>query len=265
MDDQAKLPQSAPAARFSCPACGKRFAWQDAYAGRKVTCKCGATFVAALGGTVRVDQPVLMSDRDEIHAEPRGRAVQLPPGYAFPRMRRPAHDMASDDDDASPFRDFYFPMLLLVIGAIGRLMQMVHFTSTHSLTIGHAIALLVCELLICGAAMFAGVLAAAHILGTSFGEPKQIALKFAGMALFVAAAGYLLASIDTDRYSVRGALLAWHLVFILYFIFFRVLFSLELSESIVTVVIVFLLQLVLLFAAARGMSAEAARAIFFGN
>lgn len=189
----------------------------------------------------------------------------MPAGYAFPRMRRAAHDMASDDDDASRFRDVYLPIILLAIGAIGRLTQMIHFTSTNSLTVGHAIALLVCELVICGAAMLVGVLAAAQILGTTFGEPKQMALKLAAMALFVAAAGYLIASIDHDRYSVRGALLAWHLVLILYFILFRVLFSLELSESLVTVVIVFLLQLMLLFAASRGMSADAARAIFFGN
>lgn len=189
----------------------------------------------------------------------------MPAGYAFPRTRRAAHDMAADDDDASAFRDWYLPIILLALGAIGRLMQMIRFTSTHELSVGFAVGLLICELVICGAAMIAGVLAAAQILGTSFGEPKHIAIKLAGMALFVAAAGYLIASIDTDRFSVRGALLAWHLVLILYFILFRVLFSLELSEALVTVVIVLLLQLMLLFAASRGMSADAARAIFFGN
>jgi len=206
-----------------------------------------------------------MRDADEVRPNARQTSVQIPAGYAFPRTRRAAHDMASDDDDASPIRDIYFPIALLVIGAIGRLVQMIQFTSTHELSIGHAIGLLICELVICGAAMVAGVLAAAQILGTTFGEPKHMAIKLAGMALFVAAAGYLVASIDTDRYSVRGALLAWHLVLILYFVLFRVLFSLELSEAMVTVVIVFLLQLMLLFAVSRGMNSEAARAIFFGN
>jgi len=264
MGDHLNDPQSsaATAPRFSCPGCGKRFEWRGTFAGRKVTCKCGATFIAALGGTELLDQPVPMRDADEVRSTARQTAVQVPAGY--PRMRRAAHDMASDDDDASPFRDRYLPSILLVLGAIGRLAQMIHFTSTHDLTIAHAIGLLICELVICGAAVVAGVLAAAQILGASFGDPRQMALKLAAMVLFVAAAGYLVASIDTDRYSVRGALLAWHLVIILYFVLFRVLFSLELSEAMVTVVIVFLLQLMLLFAVSRGMSSEAARAIFYG-
>ena len=280
MAETPNVPTQPSQQRFSCPSCGKRFVWQDSYAGRKVNCKCGAVFVAQLGGTVLVDQPIRMTDADEIQpTAPRTTpgqksaakspsssqpGVRVPAGYAFPRTRRAAHEMASDDEDDSPLRDRYVPVALIVIGAIGRAIQTFQFTSSHSLTAGHAIGLLVCELIIWSAAMFGGVLLAAQILGTSFGSPGQAALKLTAIALSVTAACYLLASIDREPGGPRGAVLAWHLLLIACFILFVYFFKLELSEGMLLVVIVVLIRLILLFAVSRGITPDAGRWVFFG-
>jgi hypothetical protein len=265
--NDSQSPSTAPP-RFSCPACGKRFTWRDEYAGRKVNCKCGAVFLAQLGGTTLLDQTVRMTDADEIRPvlpNAPQTSVRMPAGYAIPRVRRAAHDMATDDDDASPFRDLYIPGVLLAIGAVARVVQTIQFTSSHSLTVGHAIGLLACEIIICGAAMVGGVMIAAQILGTTFGSPGPAVLKLAAIALSVTAAGYLLASIDHEPGSPRGAILAWHLVLILNFVLFVWLFKLELSEGMVVVVIVMLVRLILQFAASRGATRDIAQWLMFGG
>ena len=267
-----ETPNVSTQQRFSCPSCGKRFVWQNSYAGRKVNCKCGAVFIAQLGGTMLVDQPIRMTDADEFQpSAPAQRSVassqpsvHVPAGYAVPRTRRAAHEMATDDEDDSPVRDRYVPIALIGIGAIGRAIQTFQFTSSHSLTAGHAMGLLVCELIIWSAAMFGGVLLAAQILGTSFGSPGQAALKLTAMALSVTAACYLLASIDREPGGLRGAVLAWHLLMIACFILFVYLFKLELSEGMLVVVIVVLIRVILLFAVSRGIAPDAGRWLFFG-
>jgi hypothetical protein len=275
---------------FSCPACGKRFAWQPRYDGRKVLCKCGATFIAQLGGTQLVDQPVRLTDEDQIKPAPASARASAPasaratlsapvvqredmpaeagtPGRYFdPRFptRRAPHEMATEEDDSSPWRDWWLPSILLVVGLGLRFSQVLIFAQGQAMRTHVAIGLLLCEVIIGGVALGAGALAAASMLSTTFGEVKSAILKFAAISAFTSACAYFAGSIDRDPYSLNGIVLAWHVVLLLYFVLLVYLFKLDLQEGLLTTVIVVALQFMLVFLISRSMSPEAARSLLYG-
>jgi hypothetical protein len=195
---------------------------------------------------------------------------QRPPGIQLDKLRtaiptrRAVQDMASEDDETSPLRDWIVPIALLAIGVSVRFSQVLFFASKQSLSTPAAVGLLICELIIGTAALIAGAFAAATILNTTFGDLRIASLKVVAIAVFTSAAAYLAASIDREPEGIRGMVLAWHLILIFYFVLFVYLFKLDLQEGIITTIIVMAIQLVILFAISRGLSPEAAKALLFG-
>jgi hypothetical protein len=236
-----------------------------------MTCKCGSTFRAQLGGTelqqnraapmlvevnevvpLEADQPVAPPKRQPI-------ASNLPP-----RTRRAAHDMAAETEDLGPFRDWWLPVGLLVIGAIARFSQVLIYSDEQKLTRAKAMVLWMCELILGGAAMPGGALAAAMIFSVTFGPPGRAILKLLALWLTAAAVGCFLAKLDADPMNVRGMVLAVHAVLLIYFSGISTLFKLDLQEALLTAGICTVVQGLLLFGVAQSISPDAARALFFG-
>lgn len=252
-------------ARFSCPACGQRFAWQPEFAGRTVKCKCGAAFVAQLAGHEMLENrapPLAVEHQRQAKAAQSGRrpqAANLPP-----RTGRAVHEMATDTEETGPFRDVYAPIGLLIVGGAARLTQVLSYGASNKIGAAQAAALWICELLLGGVAMFAGVLVAARMMSIAFGPPVRAAMKLLSIWLIAAATAYFVAKIDNTPMNIRGIILAWHVILILYFILLTWLFRMDLLEALVTTVLVTAVQGVLLIAVARTMSPDRARALFFG-
>jgi hypothetical protein len=253
------LSESSP--RFSCPACGQRFHWQPQFAGRAVKCKCGATFQASLGGTDLVENrppPIGEDPPPPPHAK-RVIASNLPP-----RAGRAIHEMASEESETGPIRDLVVPIALLAIGGIARFSQVLAYAGGERLPASKAIVMWICELLIGAAAMLGGALAVAGAMSTNFGPPARAVLKLLGIWLFAAAAACFVAKLDAQPMSMRGIILAFHVLLLIYFVGVAWLFKLDLQEALLTAVVVAVLQGLLLFGIARSLSPDAARALFFG-
>jgi hypothetical protein len=172
--------------------------------------------------------------------------------------------MASETEELGPVRDFVIPIILLVVGAITRFGQVLAYAGTEKLTTGKAIVLWVCELVLGAAAMLGGVLAMVSFMSLTFGPPGRAVLKVLALWLIAAAAGCFVAKIDADPMNIRGIVLAFHVVLLVYFAGFATLFSIDVQEALMTAVAVTVVQGLLLFGIAKSMSPDAARALFFG-
>ena len=162
---------------------------------------------------------------------------------AYPRREKaePVEEEVSTVEPFSPMKDRYLPLVLIVVGLIGRMLLML---STHVPGQGAVVsaALVLFELVIYTAIMLLGVYLTAMFLEVSFGNLARTALKLAGMAIFAAALAGWVASIDHDPYSIRGKYVGMLMVLLLYFGLFYSLFDLDLQESLTTTVIVGVLQ-----------------------
>ena len=257
---------------FSCPACARHFAWTRDFAGRRVRCKCGHGFIAPAEAEIPVAAvaPAGSADEDDLAPPPAPAAPSTQAAHAavnlpFPVFTgRAVRDMASEEDERSAARDVFVPVALLLVGLGARASQVLLFASQQSLSAPAAAGVLACELVIGTVALIAGAAAAAGMLGATFGDPRAALLKLAAIAVVTSAAAYLAASIDREPWGVRGIALAWHVVLLLYFALFTYLFKLDLQDGMMTTVIVTVIQLALLFAVSRALSADAARALFYG-
>lgn len=278
--------------RFSCPACGQRFHWHPEYAGRLVACKCGARFRASLGGTdvlenrpppMAVERISATADDDLLpQAGPLDETAvaQLTPGAATavaapprrrpiatnlpPRAGRSIRDMASDEEETGAFRDWIAPLGLLALGGAARFSQVLYYADGEKLTRAKAIVLWACELLLGGAAMLGGALAVAAVMSVNFGPPARAVLKLMAIWLVAAAAACFLAKLDAEPMNLRGIVLGFHAVLLIYFAGVAWLFKLDLQEALITAAAVTVVQGLLLFGVAQSMSPDAARALFFG-
>lgn len=181
-----------------------------------------------------------------------------------PRTRRAIREMASDDEETGPLRDWIAPLGLLAIGGVARFSQVLLYADGERLTRAKAVVLWLCELVLGGAAMLGGALAVAAMMGVNFGSPGRAVLKLMALWLVAAVAACFLAKLDAEPMSIRGILLAFHIVLLIYLFGVAWLFRLDLQESLLAAVCIAVLQGLLLFGVAQSMSPDAARAMFFG-
>lgn len=247
--------EQLPVRRFSCPACGQRFDWHPQFAGKMVSCKCGATFKASLGGTeVTVPRPPPTVE------EPARKVVSsyVPRGM----MGRSVRDMAADTDDTGPFRDVILPSILLLIGVVLRFTQVLAFGP--QIGAGRAVGILMCEIILGGVALALTTLATTAMMEQNLGDPIKAILKILAMWLIAAAAARFLAGLDKEPGSLRGIALAFHAVLIIYFFLYCVLFKFDLQAALAGSAIGCVAQFMVLAVVAKVLSTEAAKALFFG-
>jgi hypothetical protein len=230
---------------FACPACGKRFSWKPAYAGRSMSCSCGRVFEARLGldaarmsgeiYDIEVDQPAATA--------PHQPTAELVKKYAY-RTRQPVATDNTGEAVFHPMRDLYVPLGLLIAGLLSR--GAFALTSHGDTSILVTVAMLLFETIVNTAVMMLGAYFAALFLEVNFGDLATAALKLAGIAVFAAGTAVWIASIDKQHYSVAGMYVAMLVVVLLYFAFFYSLFDIELNESLTTTAIVGAMQLLVM-------------------
>src|SRR5690606_13694056 len=130
----------------------------------------------------------------------------------------------------------------LMAGAVGIILRQAALDPQPQRASAHTIALSAFFMAIMIVTMLAGGALSALLMGVEFGSPGRVAWKFAGIAMFAAAVGVVAAGLDPDPLAIRGKVIAWHIVMILYWIGFQFFFDLDVQENLMSVAIVGSLQ-----------------------
>ena len=248
-----------PSKVFKCPACGAGFKGQPQYAGRKITCKCGKTFLlkapAAPATIVPQDDYNIAPEHEVPKPKPAAEVVreaELAPAPVVsslasaygPRKRAVAEEeQATEWVVESPIKHTYAPLALLFVGVLARVLIVMFWPArgnTHSVArnlLGAGV-----EMCIYVALGLMALFIAASFLGVNFGPIAHAARKMAAMAIFAALIGSLCVRIDRDPHSIHGMVLAIHMIPIVYWIMMYALFDLDLQETLLTVAVIGVLQ-----------------------
>ncbi len=238
----------------SCPNCRKRYPWRDSLEGKKVKCKCGNVFEAALDlegalpdhddRTYDVAQdyvapraPVSVSTTAPIMPEPSG-----PITSAYPqrnkKVLRYAHASpaeAAEVRERSLLREWYLPMGILAVGILCYVAQIVLSSSGGSAAgeAGSAFLGVLLEI----ALILAGVGLSSKLMSIDFGPIPELLLKVVATAVLGAATWALTTSIF-PKDDMNGPIVALHVVVILYWVLFYMFFEMDLQECLMTVAII---------------------------
>lgn len=228
-----------PSQWFSCPSCGQRFPWKPAYAGRKLSCKCGHAFVPA--SPIQASEDAGEYDVANDTAAPP--LAPVAPVRAAPVLSyRSAPPETLPENRAARTRswqsaDLIVPTALL---AVGGLFRAVMYWMNPAGGEGGLLALVLLGTLGVIAlilSMLLGVFISAKLLGIQFGRPVPTLLKLISITITAAIAFPLVAMMDRSH-GTTGYTMAWSVVLILYWLMFSGLFDLELQDVMMTVAIV---------------------------
>jgi len=246
----------------SCPSCNKRYPWRDELEGRKVKCKCGNVFEAALDleAITREDDHTydIASDHDLVDAtHPLRRASPdaATPGAApigsiadaHPRRRsgvlsyahaRPAE--LEQQRAASPLKDWYLPIALLGLGLAFRGGQ-VALESRGGVGAAGLIGAATIGIALNVVLTLAAVGVSSKLMSIDFGPVHELILKVVATAVLGGAVGSFIISLS-PKDDMQGPIVAIHAVVLLYWILFYFFFEMDLQECLMTVAIVTALQ-----------------------
>lgn len=227
---------------FACPGCAKRFVWNPQLAGRRVNCKCGQVFT--------IPAPIGPQDRPAVVAPappaPTSNSAATPANPLAEQMQRYGVRqrvvVEEEDLDAGVVRNLYLPAALLTFALALRFGHVIIRPAEQGAL--YSVARAFFELIINLAAVFAGAVAAIQFLGVSPGPLGRSVLKLLAIAIFALAVSELIVTLDPRNVPLDGMHLAllvnMFLFWMGFFVFFR---SLDMHESMMTVVIITLLQL----------------------
>lgn len=235
---------------FSCPGCGRRYAWRAEYEGKQLTCKCGAK--------VRPERPAGVSA-----ASGGGRAVTVASGYVVGHRART--QVMQEDGGGSAVREWIGPIVLLVVGIVGRGVELGVMRTGHGPGVGVAMGFAIGAVVLGAAALAAGVLGAAQLMGSELDGPGAFARKVLGIAAFAAFAAVLCASIDREPGQFRGLMVALHVVVLIYFVGISFLLKMDLLEALMATVIAMAVQVGLFLAVAQALPAATGRLLYYGS
>jgi len=259
---------------FKCPACGAGFKWQPQYAGRKITCKCGKTFLLKAPTTpatlvaqddydiapeheipkpkpaaevVRAAEAEADADAD---AAPSPEPRSLPSiAAAYPQRRSTAPAAEEGQNNVwvpeSSIKHMYVPLMLILIGVLSRLMIAVLWPDSAAGAKPVALVLfgVIVEMAINVAVGLMGLFIAATLMGVNFGPIPHAARKMAAMAIFAGLLVAFFVRLMSDTRDPTNALfMSIYLVPVLYSVMLYIMFDLDLQEALLTMVIVGVLQ-----------------------
>ena len=168
------------------------------------------------------------------------------------RRARPVQEEDDAAREGSALKDLYLPIAMLVVGLGLRVAQLLAANELRGNKWGgevatpgdpaRAVLLAVFQMVISGGVMIAGATLAATILNLNYGSLGRAALKLCAIAVFATGVASWAAVFDQDQHSVRGLVLALHVVVIIYWIGFTVLFALDLQETMLAVAIITLMH-----------------------
>ena len=239
----------------SCPNCHKRFPWRDGLEGKKVKCKkCGHVFEAALDlegalpdhddrtydvsddyvaprepVAVSTTAPITPASESVASAYPQRRSKVLTYAHATPAE-------AAELRDRSVLREFYLPIGVIGVGIVCYIAQLVLSSGGSGSPIGQvgaAFVGVVLEIVL----ILAGIGISAKFMSIDFGPIPELLLKVIATAVLGAAVGALTISIF-PKDDANGAIIALHVVVILYWVLFYMFFEMDLQECLMTVAII---------------------------
>src|SRR5688572_1103447 len=218
----------------SCPECHKRYPWRDSLEGKKVKCKCGNVFEAALDlegalpdhddrtydvaeDYVAPREPMAVSTTAPILPE----APAGPIANAYPQRNKkvltyahanPAE--AAEIRERSMLREWYLPLGILAAGGLCYLAQIL-FTSgvadaSTAGKVGSAFVMVLVEV----ALILAGVGVSSKLMSIDFGPIPEMLIKCIATAVLGGAVGALTISIF-PKDDMNGPIIALHVVVIL--------------------------------------------------
>lgn len=197
-------------ATVTCPECGEEI---QVRAQGTIRCPCGHTFSTGNSSSLAS------------HASLYGA-----------RRRRVTDEEAKREGSA--FRDFYFPLMLLILGLAAWIGQALFRPLGKSPGAGLVVSLI---LLVFGVViMLAGVFVAAKMLSINFGSSGSAAFKLVATAICGSAAFAIFASVNLQ--SAGGPIVGWHALILVYIIAFKTMFDLDLQETLLSVGIIGILQ-----------------------
>ncbi|MFI5382167.1 MAG: hypothetical protein ACHRHE_22960 [Tepidisphaerales bacterium] len=227
-----------PTPTLSCPSCGKPFAWQPRLAGRRVACKCGAVFTAPAAPPPEADA------YDLIEEPPAALPVQPVLSYESREVvkaeRRRLRDRLLDEWHV---KDMWLPISLIVLGIACKLLVPL----THA-TNGGLRAAVVMGIVGLGTAfnvllMLAAVMLAARLVELEIASPIQAVVKLGLMFVTAASVGGLIANLD--HFDSMGVTVGVHAIILIYWVLFSLLFKAGLTETMMTIAIMGILQAIL--------------------
>ena len=240
----------------SCPECHKRYPWRDSLEGKKVKCKCGNVFEAALDlegalpdhddrtydvaeDYVAPREPMAVSTTAPILPEaPAGNIAN-----AYPQRNKkvltyahanPAE--AAEIRERSMLREWYLPLGILAVGILCYVAQIV-LNSDAAGTAGGAVGSAFLGVILEIALILAGVGLSSKLMSIDFGPIPELLLKVVATAVLGAATWALTTSIF-PKDDMNGPIIALHVVVILYWVLFYMFFEMDLQECLMTVAII---------------------------
>lgn len=229
---------------FACPGCGRRYAWRPEYEGRELTCTCGGKVQPVAGGK---------------------KAVTVASGYVVGHRARP--QVAQDGGDGSVVREWAGPIALLVVGVVGRGIEI----GVMRPLVGHGPgAVVTTEFAVGGIVLGAvavaiGVLGTAQLMGSELDGLWAVVRKVGGLAAFAAFAATLCANIDREPGHFRGLLVALHVVLLIYFVGISYLLKMDLLEALLATVVAIAVQVGLFLAVAQALPGTMGRLMYYAG
>jgi len=250
----------------SCPKCHKKYPWRDNLDGKKVKCKhCGHVFEAALDLDGQIDEDdrtydVAADDDPFAGAQPAPPMPAAPAPIApagggggmgggsiadaYPQRRSKvltyAHARPGEMEQkraSSPFRDWYLPIGVVLVGAMCWVGQMIFEHGSAGTGTGALIGAAVMVIAINVVLTLMAVGVSAKLMSIDFGPLPELILKVAATAMLGGALGALTISIF-PKDDANGPIIALHVVVILYWVLFYMFFEMDLQECVMTVAIV---------------------------
>ncbi|MGB7158973.1 MAG: hypothetical protein WBD40_12950 [Tepidisphaeraceae bacterium] len=239
----------------SCPECHKRYPWRDNLEGKKVKCKCGNVFEAALDleGAVEPDDHTYdVSSDDDLFAgaqpaPPMPSATSAPVGSvadAYPQRRSKlltyAHARPGESEQkraSSPLKDWYLPIGILGLGIAFRVGQVALESGAAGAGTAGLIGAATIGIVLNVVLTLVAVGVSAKLMSIDFGPLPELILKVAATAVLGGALAALTVSIF-PKDDMNGPIIALHVVVVLYWILFYMFFEMDLQECLMTVAIV---------------------------
>jgi hypothetical protein len=238
---------------FSCPSCGRRFAWKPALAGKKVKCACGNVFVAQLQAPEDdydlSDEPPPAPPPPQLQAAAPQLSAERVLQYAAPRVRR---EEDQELEKVSRLKSVYLPIAIILIGIAMRLTPFFIKGITQQTTLvmaAAAVGALVVNVIL----MLCGVLIASQFLDADFGSLRATVLKLTATAVVGGGAAGAILSLDWAQGGIQGPIIALHAMILIYWVMFAMFFELDLLENLFTVAIVMALHILAFCVAFGGM------------
>ena len=230
------MTEETPQLAFNCPKCSAELLWYPQAAGRRVSCPCGHVFVAPTRSAV-VNEPAPPP------RESPKRAESLASIYGRPRRR-----IVEDDETGGPIRNWVIPSILIGLGLFVASTQV----TWRPKEIPFKMDLSPVQMLVILAAvvitLLATVGAIAALMTIDLGRTGPAIYKLCSIPLFAGPIALAVARLDSAPMSITGPLMGWHLLVLIYWGAFSLLFKLELWETILICFTVALVQALVLWA-----------------